>query len=275
MENQLEHLATVNGVDLAWGRWGDGDPLVLCHGFSGSAHDFDLNIERLATARSVLTLDQRGHGRSTKTGTAQGYTIAQLADDLCELLEGVVDGPVDLLGHSMGGRVAIQVALDRPALLRSLVLMDTSAWSFDIADPGIREVVEAFLVSYDPAEGLPDFSVMAGPEDDLIEAATPAHWRDRRDDLLEGFDPYALQALGTALFSGSVPPVRDRLAEITCPVTVVVGEHDHPFVDQAPELAGEVADGELVVIAGAYHSPQLTHPDQWTAAVERHLQRLG
>ena len=62
-----------------------------------------------------------------------------------------------------------------------------------------------------------------------------------------------------------------RLPSIACPTTVIVGEHDHPLVDQAPELAAEVADGRLTVIEGAYHSPQLTHPSEWRAAVEAHL----
>ncbi len=63
--------------------------------------------------------------------------------------------------------------------------------------------------------------------------------------------------------------------EITCPVTVLVGENDHPFVDQAPELVAELPHGRLAVIDGAYHSPQLTHPGAWRAALEEHLGRLG
>jgi len=167
----------------------------------------------------------------------------------------------------------LQVVLDRPDLVRSLILMDTSGWSFGPVEDDLRAMLSDFFVSYDPADGLPDFTPMAGPEDVLIEEATPKEWQQRRDELLDGFDPWALQALGEALFAGRVPSVRDRLAEITCPVTVLVGEHDHPFVDQGPELAAGVADGRLVVIAGAYHSPQLTHPGEWRAAVEEHVGR--
>ena len=114
---------------------------------------------------------------------------------------------------------------------------------------------------------------MRGPEDDLIEATTPESWRDRKLELFEGTDPYLLKAIGSELFSSSGLSVRDRLPEITCPVTVLVGENDHPFVDQAPELAVEVSNGRLVVVKGAYHSPQLTHPDEWRAAVAEHLDR--
>ena len=67
------------------------------------------------------------------------------------------------------------------------------------------------------------------------------------------------------------PRSRANLPSITCPTTVIVGAHDHPLVDQAPALAGEVANGRLTVIPGAYHSPQLTHATEWRAAVEDHL----
>jgi pimeloyl-ACP methyl ester carboxylesterase len=89
-------------------------------------------------------------------------------------------------------------------------------------------------------------------------------------------DAYAVKALGLALMADidqGETSLRADLPRITCPTTVVAGEHDHPLVDQAPELAAEVADGTLVVIPGAYHSPQLTHADTWRTAVEEHLAR--
>ena len=125
--------ARVNGVDLVWHDLGrdrtDAPPLLLVHGFTGSSHDFALEVGALAADRRVITLDQRGHGHSTKTGVLDGYTVHQLVADLVTFIE-VLGGPVDLLGHSMGGRVALGTVLSRPDLVSSLVLMDTSAWSF-------------------------------------------------------------------------------------------------------------------------------------------------
>ena len=89
-----------------------------------------------------------------------------------------------------------------------------------------------------------------------------------------GTDPYVVKGLGSEILahdegSGSLRP---RLAEIACRTTVIAGEHDHPMVDQAPALAAEVANGRNTVIVGAYHSPQLTHPDEWRRALEAHLE---
>jgi 3-oxoadipate enol-lactonase len=274
---ELTRRFAVDGVELAWDRWGPGTgtALVLGHGFSGSVQDFALEIPVLAVDRPVLAFDRRGHGFGSHAAGASGYTIDRLVADEIAFLEAHAGGPVDLLGHSMGGRVAVQVAIDRPDLLRSLILMDTSAWSFRSLDPEIAAMLSAFFETYDPTHGLPNMDAMRGPEDDLIEAIVPEHLRTRRDDMYQRFDPVALRELGWQLFGEVAPSMRPRLGEIDIPVTVLVGSEDHPLVDQAPDLAAEVGDGELVVIDGAYHSPQLTHAAEWLAAIERHLARAA
>jgi pimeloyl-ACP methyl ester carboxylesterase len=280
------HTLRVNGVDLAWSERGDspdGTPtptFVLCHGFTGSSHDFALEVDGLAADRRVVTLDQRGHGHSTKSGKLDGYAIDQLVADLTAFVEAVGGGPVDLLGHSMGGRVALGTVLSRPDLVSSLVLMDTSAWSFIPPDEDLRTAVRSWIDAFDPAQGMPPTLSLGGPEDELIEARTPVEWQKEKDVLFAGTDSYAVKALGMVFMAeapdgaGGVdgrPSLRAQLPSITCPTTVIAGEHDHPMVDQAPELAGAVADGRLTIIEGAYHSPQLTHREQWRTAVDAHL----
>ncbi len=273
----MQRLA-VNGVELAWSERSSGaagtPTFVLVHGFTGSAHDFALVADDLASDRRVVTLDQRGHGHSTKTGSLEGYSIDQLVADLAVLLEAVGEGPVDLLGHSMGGRVAMGLVLSRPDLVSSLVLMDTSAWSFMPPDEGIRALVHAWIDAFDPAQGMPATLSLGGPEDALIEETTPSSWQEEKAAIFAGMDPYAVKAFGLALMAdvadGRVS-LKPELPSITCPTTVIAGAHDHPLIDQAPELAGLVAHGRLAVIEGAYHSPQLTHAQTWKGAVGAHL----
>jgi pimeloyl-ACP methyl ester carboxylesterase len=273
----LTRRFSVDGVTLAWDRWGrraDATPFLLCHGFSGSSHDFALSIEDFAQARQVVAIDHRGHGRSQKIGVVERYSIDRLAGDLIVFIDTEAGGPVDLLGHSMGGAIGLRVTLARPDLVRSLILMDTSGWSFVPPDPQIASLIAGFIASFNPAEGLPDLTALANPEKELITAATPSEWQAVNEQMASGFDPYALKALGRELFDGNSEWARSRLGEISCPVTVIVGEHDHPFVDQAAELTAAVSGGRLTVIPGAYHSPQLTHRAKWTAAVEAHMDRV-
>jgi pimeloyl-ACP methyl ester carboxylesterase len=277
------NILRVNDVDLAWSERGsgpDGAPaLVLVHGYTGSAHDFSLQVEALAApGRRVVTLDQRGHGHSTKTGTVEGYTIDQLAGDLAAFLDTVATGPVDLLGHSMGGRVVMTMVLRRPDLVRSLILMDTSAWSFRPDDEKIRTMVSTYIEGFEPGGGMPATLSIGGPEEELIAGAVPPSWQAEKDAIFAGMDAYAVKALGMQLWSDApvgAGSLRSRLSEIVCPTTVIVGEHDHPLVGQAPALASGVSRGSLAVISGAYHSPQLTHADAWRSAVEAHIAAAG
>ncbi|HEY6474898.1 MAG TPA: alpha/beta hydrolase [Acidimicrobiales bacterium] len=268
----------VNDVELAWWERGAGAPgaptLVLVHGFSGAALDFALVADELATDRRVVTLDQRGHGHSTKTGRVEGYTLEQLVADLAVVLDTVGDGPVDLLGHSMGGQVVMGLVLSRPDLVGSLVLMDTSARSFTPDDEALAAVVHAWIDAFDPAQGMPESLSIGGPEEALIEATTAPEWQEEKAASFAGMDPYAIKALGLSLLADASDRdvvLEPRLSSITCPTTVIAGQHDLPLADQAPGLAASVADGRLTLIEGAYHSPQLTHPEQWTDAVRAHL----
>ncbi|MDG2026919.1 MAG: alpha/beta hydrolase [Acidimicrobiales bacterium] len=275
MTHELTRTYEVEGFSLAWDEWGSGDgpPLVLVHGFSGSAHDFDLHIDALSADRRVLAIDHRGHGRSSNSLDEETYTVDHIVDDVIDWLSHTVDAPIDLLGHSMGGRVALRFALARRDLLNSMILMDTTAWSFGIEDPEVAEMITGFFgsITLDTPMG----QVPESPETPLIAAATPGDWQARKDELSAAFDPMACKALGLALFGDRLEQVDHRLGDIDAPVTVIAGEHDHPYVDHAHALADGVANGQAVIIEGAYHSPQLTHQSDWLTAVQSHLTRVA
>jgi pimeloyl-ACP methyl ester carboxylesterase len=270
----LDRRYGVDDVELAWDSWNNesrATPLFLCHGFSGSAHDFAMHVASLAGDRRVVASDHRGHGLSTKLHRVDGYSLDRLAHDLIALLDAEMGGPVHLLGHSMGGNIALRVTLARPDLVRSLVLMDTSASSFRPLDPAIFEMYTNFIEKFDPTRGLAELAQPPSPEDALIEQHTTIAWRERKAILQGDFDPYAFKALATQLFAANDLSVSARLEEISCPTTVLVGSLDHPLIDTAPDLTGAIAGARLDVIDGAYHSPQLTHPQRWHDAVNTHL----
>ena len=274
MITELTKRFDVPGFTLAWDAWGEGTgpPLVLIHGFSGSAHDFALQIPALAEHRRVLAIDHRGHGLSSNSLDESTYTIDHIVDDVIDWLDHTaIAGPFDILGHSMGGRVAMRIALARRDLINSLILMDTTAWDFGPDNPEIRELVVGFFESI--TSETPMGNPPPSPEDPLIAAGTTTEWQDLKAARSAAVDPMALRALGLALFANDLLPVDDRLGDIDAPVTVIAGEHDHPFVDHAPALAEAVVHGECSIINGAYHSPQLTHPSEWVASVEAHLAR--
>lgn len=270
---ELSRTFETDGVVLAWDRWGpdDGVPLLLVHGFSGSSFDFATHVAALAADRPVVTLDHRGHGRSTKLGRTDGYSLDRLAADLAAFVAAHVEAPFDLLGHSMGGVLAQKLVLDHGADVRRLVLMDTSATDFVPDDPEAASMVAGFLERFDPTRGLPP-ALPPSPEDQLIAVATSEAWRTRKEEQSAAFDPFAMKALGTALLAGGESlGVADRLDRITSPTLVLVGALDGALVGRAAHLAEALPDATHVSIEGAYHSPQLTHPDEWRRAIVDHL----
>ncbi|SDU11350.1 alpha/beta fold hydrolase [Jiangella alkaliphila] len=117
----MADYVTVGPARTWYDRRGDGAPLVLLHGGLVDARWFEPNLDALAERFTVYTPDLRGHGH---TADVDGpLTFQAFTDDMITFLEQVVDGPADVLGHSMGAFVWLQVALQRPDLVNRLVLI--------------------------------------------------------------------------------------------------------------------------------------------------------
>lgn len=259
-------LIAVNGVELAVSSHGEGDALLLVHGFTGNAGDWSGVVEHLAADRRVITVEHRGHGASTNTGDLATYTFDQLVDDLAVMVDLLELDRFDLLGHSMGGIVSQRYALRSPDRVRSLVLMDTGGrpdpegTSSAFMRAGIeRARTGGTMAVYD--EIAPYLG--EGAEGDVLRAGL------RRN--FECLDPVAFVALGEELLT--YRSMLDELAGLAVPTTVLVGENDVGLRTAADDLAATIPGAVLVVIPDAGHSPQVDNRGAWLDAVEAHLAR--
>lgn len=109
----------LNTLEYGTGN-GDNPPLVIVHGLFGSGRNWGVIAKRLSDTRHVITPDMRNHGHSPQTRT---HSYADMAADLAQLIDGI-GAPVDLCGHSMGGKAAMALALTRPDLIRRLIIAD-------------------------------------------------------------------------------------------------------------------------------------------------------
>jgi pimeloyl-ACP methyl ester carboxylesterase len=261
-----------DGVRLAVSRRGFGDPLVLIHGYLASRAQWRHVIGPLAGRAEVVTYDQRGHGASTRTGVDADYRIDELVADAVAVIETLGAGPVHLLGHSLGGVVALRVALDRPDLVRSLVPADTGA------APAGDGLSAALVVGRLPDQlFLSLIGGFVGVASKVVARRTPAppggiDLAERaaafRVDL-RAVDRAAFRMLGAEL--GSYPSMVDDLASISVPTTVVVGEHDRRLRASADLMAERIAGAHLEVITGAGHGAMDDAPEAWVASVVAHL----
>lgn len=264
-------IIAAGDIKLAMREWGTGEPpLVLLHGYTGSSLDWADVAPRLAESRHVVAYDHRGHGDSDHA-PATSYTLEALAGDLAAFLAGHASAPVDLLGHSMGGVVALRHTLAHPATVRSLVLMDTAA---EPSGPIDTEMLGT-LVAIGRAQGMDAVAQLVG---DFVASAAPAGTvpaevaRERAVAKFSGLDVEALAAFAAEL--QGYPSMADDLARITCPVTVIVGENDDGLRAAADLMTARIPAARLVVIPGAGHSPQEDCPDEWVSAVRAHLDCL-
>jgi len=268
-----------NGIEIAFEEHGHGErPLLLVHGFTGFRQDFATQLPALARYGRVLAPDLRGHGESGRGADPASYALEHLSADLLGLLDALGIERCDLLGHSMGGMVALRAALRAPERIASLVLMDTSPGPLGFVDRAQlalaarvgREAGMAALAEILRVRAKDDAARSAA--DRRVEEEWGAErfwaWRTAR---VAAMDPLAYEALGLALVAQE--DLTPRLGEIRCPTGVLVGELDHDFRAPSEVLAQRIPGAWLRVLAGAGHQPQHEAPEDWRAAVLEHLAR--
>ena len=252
----------MRGHDLHVVDLGTGDPpLLLVHGFTGSDVDWLDVQEPLAAAgsgRRVVGYTHRGHGLS---GHAGEYSLAELVADLEVVVDELGLAPMHLLGHSMGGAVALRYALTHRDRVASLVLMDTAATSFG----GLGSWTEQLAAKIE-AEGMAPIVELFG----RFAATQRPEIAERLEHKISRMDPKAFLGLARALQEAE--SLVDRLGELEgIPVTVLVGANDGPLVESAHVLHRGIPGARLEVVADAGHSPQEDQPEAWLAALARHL----
>lgn len=246
----MAHTATSELID----ERADQDVLVvkllLLHGFTATGASWD-PVRRLVDAGlyEPEAPDLRGHGTRSE---ARPATIEATVDDLRQ------DEPYALAGYSMGGRIALHLALAQPELVRRLVLVSTTAGLPDPADRDKRREEDEDLADGLQAGGLESFARWWAARP--LFAAQPAEvnaaaHRDRLRNTAEGLAA-SLRGMGT----GVMTPVWDRLHELTMPTTVLVGERDAKFRALGERLADGLPGAEYVVVPGAGHALHLEAP---------------
>jgi pimeloyl-ACP methyl ester carboxylesterase len=267
---QPDRTIDIGPITLAVDDRGAGPkpPLVLIHGFTGGRIDFADVIDDLAIDRRVVIWDHRGHSDSTNTGDAASYTFDLLAADAIAAVDALGLDRFHLLGHSMGGVVAQRLVLDHPERVLSLVAMDTLAE----AGSAIPQAWIDKFVAMGRTDGMgtvaDTMATFTTGTSVALEADRP-RIAARNRHKLTNMDVEAFASLAHQLrtFDSMLP----RLAEITCPTTVIVGEFDVNLRAQSDAIAAAIPGAQLVIIEGAGHCPQEERRDAWLAAMRQHL----
>jgi 2-succinyl-6-hydroxy-2,4-cyclohexadiene-1-carboxylate synthase len=219
--------------------------LVLLHGFGGTRRAWDRVLELVDRERYLpIALDLPGHGDAAATEAPITFdsNVAHVLDQAPERFT--------LCGYSLGGRIALHVALAAPGRVERLVLVSTSAGIEDPQQRAARREADRELarrLREEPYERFVD-SWRAQPL--FAGEPTAATELARRDQLRNR--PEALAAVMEGVGAGAMAPLWRRLEELRIPVTVVAGSRDQKYVALGRRLAGAVARGELVIVDGGH-----------------------
>jgi 2-succinyl-6-hydroxy-2,4-cyclohexadiene-1-carboxylate synthase len=225
--------------------------LVLLHGFTHTGASWDQVVAALPERYRPLAPDIRGHGAASGV---RPVSLAAVVDDV----SAAAGGPVELVGYSMGGRIALHVALALPARVRRLVLIGASPGLADPAERAQRRAADERLAEEVASMSIEDFArrwAQTAVLADQPPAVRAAVGEDRMRNTPHGLAA-ALRGLGT----GALPSLWERLGELKVPVDLVVGERDEKFQAIADEIAAALPDAKVHVVAGAGHAVHLEAP---------------
>ena len=245
---------------------GEGEPLVLLHGIAGSVASWAPLVPALARTRRVVALDLPGFGRSEPLEGA--VRTGALADAVAATLDVLGIGGATVVGQSLGGIVALHLALARPDLVVSLVAI-SAGYAFAIPpedDPARQGHVPCTLRLLAPASSADAATLLALVLDDPARAANPA----AIDELFRAHAATAptCDAL-VASFGRREDALDGRLDRVRIPTLVIAGASDR-FTPPSlsARLAAAIPGARLAVIAHAGHAPVAERPAEVLALVE-------
>ena len=247
----------VNGIEIAYDRRGTGALLVLLHGFPLDHHLWDEVAPLLGDTFDLILPDLRGFGESTTVDTP--YTMDDYASDIAGLLDHLGVQKAAIVGHSMGGYVALAFARLYPERVSGLGLVSSQApadpperkegrykSAADVADKGIGGVVEAMTAKFTPD---PRLQTVAR---EMMERQQPAAYIGALKAMAERADSTAL------------------LSSFAFPVVIVHGDADALIpIDRAREAKAAIPHAQLVELKGVGHIPMMEAVNETADALKR------
>lgn len=258
---------TCNGLDLFYAERGEGVPLIFLNGLAGDHQYWHGQLRAFGKRFRCLALDNRDAGQSSYATTS--YRIADLAGDVAAVMEQLKLPPAHIVGLSLGGMIAQELALSHPQHVRSLFLIGTigkcDAWfaatleAYSCIRRQVRDTNEFFQVL------LP---WLVSPR--YFDESDRAEWL--KAILGQHPHPQEIDGFFRQFEAIRAHDVLDRLAEIRCPVLVAAGEDDMIAPPRyARQIAQRIAKAQLEILPGIGHAPPIEDSRAFNGLLERFL----
>lgn len=258
----------LNGVHYHVNCVGQGEPLVLLHGFTGSWQTWSEHIDTFARHFRVFAVDLLGHGQSAAPGDPDRYRMENAAADLIAVLAELGAPAFHLLGYSMGGRLALYAAVHYSQRVKSLILESASPGLASDDERSARAASDEALAGRIEREGIPAFvdyweSLPLFATQKRLPQAARAELRARRLSCSAQGLSGSLRGMG----AGVQPSLWQRLGELAMPVLLIAGQHDTRFVSIAGQMRARIPNAQVVTISDSGHTTHLEQPDEFRQRV--------
>jgi pimeloyl-ACP methyl ester carboxylesterase len=256
----------INDIDLYYESAGEGQPILFIHGLGSSNQDWEKQTPFFSKHFQAITFDLRGHGRSQKPRGP--YSMKLFASDTAELIKSLGIAPVHVVGISLGGMIAFQLAVDHPGLIRSLVIANAGPEVIvrtrkDRWQVFTRKLIVRLL-------GMRKMGEFLGKR--LFPKEEQADLRREFVGRWAGNDPRAYLASMDAVVGWSVS---ENLNSIDVPTLVITADQDYTPIAAKESYVSRMKQAELVVIADSRHALPVERPMQFNEAVLAFLSKQG
>jgi len=241
-------FVAIDGLQMHYlqeGDWQSGqDTILLIHGLGASSRDWEYQVAALAKQYKVLAVDLRGHGQTDKPNMP--YQISMFSQDLVRLLDKMKLTNLHVVGHSMGGMIAFQLALDHSALVKTLTIINSAPM---VAFPNLRTRFNFWARSWSVKWfGMKKLSAS------LAKAVFPKpEQADFREQFIQRWCENDSAAYLNSLHAFRDWNVMARLNTLTCPTLIITGDRDYTPVAYKQFYMQFIKDVHLVVIEDSGH----------------------
>lgn len=268
-----------DGVLVHGLRWevrvrGEGEPLLLLHGFTGRGTAWGGHVAAFAERFRVIVVDLPGHGRSG-IGEPWRMTVEQAADDLDTILSRLGAVPAHVLGYSLGARIALQLAVTHPDDVARLVLESPSAGLATAAKRVARRAADEALAGRLERDGIEAF-VDEWERQPIFasHADLPARTRAQQRAIRLSNSPAGLAASLRGAGQGSMEPLHGRLQAVEAATLVIAGALDEGGLPRAEQVARGIPGARLAVVDAAGHTPHDERPAPFRRLALEFLQEV-
>lgn len=262
IEESIMPKKRIRDIDIYYEDTGRGTPLLFIHGLGSSTSGWGNQVPAFSKNYRVITFDVRGHGQSDKPRGP--YSITMFAEDAVALMDSLQITPAHVVGISMGGAIALQLAVDYPEKVKSLavvnmtseLLIQTFKERFEF---WMRTAIVRLLGMRKMGEVLAK-RLFPKPEQEELRRVFPEMWAEN--------DKRAYLASLNALVGWSVT---ERLGSIRCPTLVITADEDYTPVSAKEAYVTKIPKAKLLVIDDSRHATPIDQSERFNAELSRFL----